>query len=481
MQVPEGVCRSRHFRRCATSFGQGDEPASRGERRCVLQQHAQLGDRPRGDDISGIAERATARILGADRVHGDVPQPQLAGTLLEQSRPLAEGFQQVHLDRRAHRCYHEPGESAAAPHIDERAAGRPLRLGDAQYLQGFGVLALHNVRGGYRADPRVFRGLREQGRVPPQEGQPAFGIGEGGEEGRQVNPIECHGCPGAHSLDRCYILIMTNEVQVESPARVTLGEALSEYILTLKPEQRRAQEAYVRKYVEHTGDQVEIASLTGSKVESYSESQVRAADPNAPDRVAALKAWFQFLKKKNYANANFGVHIRVRKVAGRSGGNAVRLEEAPIEMTAEGVAQLRAELDVLNSRRPELVEAITLAREDKDFRENAPLDAAREALAFAEQRKKQIEVALKRAVVVERATADMSAIGSSVTVTHLDRNVQVTYRLVGGREANASEKKISVESPVGQKLLNRRVGDEVEVTVPQGTIRYRVDAISHSG
>jgi transcription elongation factor GreA len=272
---------------------------------------------------------------------------------------------------------------------------------------------------------------------------------------------------------------MTNEVQVDSPARVTLGEALREYLATLKPEQRRIHEAYVRKYVEHTGEQVEISSLTGSKVESYAERQIRVSDRNAPERVQALKAWFQFLKKKNYANANFGVHIRVRKAAGRSGPAQVRVEEAPVEMTAEGLEQLKQELDQLNSRRPELVEAISLAREDKDFRENAPLDAAREALAFAEQRKKQIELALKRAVVVERATEDMSAIGSSVTVTHLDRNVQVTYRLVGGREANATDKKISVESPVGQQLLNRRVGDEVEVTAPQGTIRYRIDAISH--
>lgn len=275
---------------------------------------------------------------------------------------------------------------------------------------------------------------------------------------------------------------MTDESPSAAPTHVTLGEALREYLTVLKPEARHAQENYVRKYVEHTGEQTEIVTITGSKVESYAEAQIRAADPNAPDRVAALKAFFQFLKKKGYAQANFGIHIRVRKAPGRSGGPQVRLEEAPIEMTAEGFAEMHRELDEINARRPEMIDAISVAREDKDFRENAPLDAAREALAFSEQRKKQIETALKRAVVVERGTKDISAIGSLVTVTRIDQgNQEAVYRLVGAREANAAEKKISVESPVGKVLLGKRVGDEVEVAVPQGVMRYRIDAISHSG
>jgi transcription elongation factor GreA len=148
-------------------------------------------------------------------------------------------------------------------------------------------------------------------------------------------------------------------------------------------------------------------------------------------------------------------------------------------MTAEGLASLQRELDELNARTPDLVKAISVAREDKDFRENAPLDAAREALAFNDQRRKQIEAALKRAVVVERAGDDLSAVGSMVTVTRLDNMKSVTYKLVGAREANAAESKISVESPVGRELLGRRPGDEVTVAVPSGEIQYRIDAVVH--
>ncbi|HXU23861.1 MAG TPA: transcription elongation factor GreA [Tepidiformaceae bacterium] len=273
---------------------------------------------------------------------------------------------------------------------------------------------------------------------------------------------------------------MTEESQSGIATQVTLGEALREYLQGLKPEARAAQENYVRKYVEHAGESTSIASLTGSRVESYAEAQIRSADPNAPERVAALKAWFQYLKKKGYAGQNFGIHIRVRRVAGRNSGQQVRIEQTPIEMTADGLEARKKELQDLKATRPAIVEAIALAREDKDFRENAPLQAAREQLGMTDGRIKQLESDLKRAVVVERTSEDISSMGSTVTVTRIDTDKQATFTLVGGREANATEKKISIESPVGRELLGRRVGEQVSVVVPSGVVQYRVDEIKHS-
>jgi transcription elongation factor GreA len=270
---------------------------------------------------------------------------------------------------------------------------------------------------------------------------------------------------------------MTQEPRSAPTAHITLGEALKEYLTSLKPDQRAASENYIRKYVEHAGEQTPIDSLSGSRVESYAEAQIRAADPNAPNRVAALKAWFQYLKKKNYAAQNYGIHIRVRRAAGRSSGPQIRLEQAPIEMTAEGLEARKSELEELKKTRPAIVQSISLAREDKDFRENAPLQAAREQLGMTDGRIKQLETDLRRAVVVEHTRADVSAMGSTVTVTRLDTGKQVSFKLVGAREANAAEQKISVESPVGRELLNRRVGEEVAVVVPSGMVQYRVDGI----
>jgi len=277
---------------------------------------------------------------------------------------------------------------------------------------------------------------------------------------------------------------MTDESKGAPVVQITLGDALREYLSSLKPDQRHDYEAFVRKYVEHAGMDVAVSDLTGSRVESYAEQSIKHTDPNADKRVAALKAWFQFLKKKNYASQNFGVHIRIRKPAHARAGtrpSAVRIVEPPLEMTAEGIEDLKRELAELDSKVPDLVKAIEVARSDGDLRENAPYHAAREALAFADNRKKRVEGALKRAVVVDRSSKqdDLTAVGSVVTVTFLDKGMQLIYQLVGAREANAAEKKISVESPVGKVLLGRRVGEEVEVEAPQGVMRYRIDGISH--
>ena len=274
---------------------------------------------------------------------------------------------------------------------------------------------------------------------------------------------------------------MTNESTTATSPSVSLGQAFSEYLDSLKPTDRHKHEGYVRKYIEHVGADVQLSFLSGARVESYAEQQIRSSDPKAQERVESLKNWFQFLKKRGYVTVNYGIHIRVRRAVGRSSGAAqVRIQEAPVEMTAEGLQGLKAELESITSQRADLVHAVSLAREDKDFRENAPLEAAREALAFADQRQKQIETALKRAVVVRRTGGDVSTVGSTVKVTRLDKAEEREFKLVGQREANAREQKISVESPVGKELLGRRVGDEVQVSVPSGTIHYRIEAILQS-
>lgn len=269
--------------------------------------------------------------------------------------------------------------------------------------------------------------------------------------------------------------------QPGASASITLGEALEEYLGTLAPEAHNNASPFVRRYVEHAGHETAVAALTGARVESYAESQIQVSDPAAPQRVAALKAWFQYLKKRSYVEKNYGVHIRLRRSAGRATA-AHAVNEAPIEMTAEGLTNLQQEFDKLEDEVPALVKAISLAREDKDFRENAPLEAAREALAFNETRRREINATLRRAVAVDegKSAGDRSTIGSTVQVTRLDNERDTEYKLVSAREANAADRKISVESPVGKELLGRRPGDEVSVSVPSGVIQFRVTGVSNS-
>ncbi len=278
---------------------------------------------------------------------------------------------------------------------------------------------------------------------------------------------------------------MTDQSTSTQNGAVTLGQAFQEYLDSLKPEARVRHGAYVRKYVEFAGHDLWISSLTGSHVEHYRESQIQATDPQAPERVAALKDWFQFLKKRSYTTANLGVYVRVKKGGNsRSSANShsaqVRASDETVQMTAEGIEALRTELEELNAQRPQIVKAIEEAREDKDFRENSPLEAAREALAFNEQRRREIETALKRAVIADQQTTDVSAVGSTICVTRLDNESTNTWKLVGPREANAREQKISVESPVGKALLGRRPGDVVTVEAPSGDLEFRIDDVQQS-
>ena len=274
---------------------------------------------------------------------------------------------------------------------------------------------------------------------------------------------------------------MSDDTITIETVSITLGQSCREFLDSLKPELRVSYERYVRRYVQNAsgGESLPTQRLTGSLVESFAESYIKASDPLASEQVAALKAYFQFLKKRSYTEQNFGILIRVRRVAGRPGAATVaqRAEEAPIEMTAEGLDSLKIELEEITGRRTELVRAVALAREDKDFRENSPLEAAREALAFNDQRQKRLETALKRARVVEFTPGDRAAVGSTVTLTRVDGGAVHTYKLVGAREANAREQKISVASPVGKELVGKRPGDEVLVKAPNGEILFRLDSV----
>lgn len=269
---------------------------------------------------------------------------------------------------------------------------------------------------------------------------------------------------------------MTQESETAAPP-LTLGEAMAEYLQHVKPDLRSSYGTYIRKFVEYSGDDSLVSGLSGSRVELYAEQQIKASDPAAPERVAALKAWFQYLKKKEYATANYGVHIRVRRAAGRAAGaQSVRIEQAPIEMTAEGIAELRKQYEELQSRHNDLIKAVEIARSDGDLRENAPYHAAREALSFHQQKMKELENSLGRAIVVE-AGASRSTVGSTVKVTNLDRGTQHDYVLVSAREANAGQSRISVESPVGKELLGRREGEEIVVAAPSGEMHFRIDGV----
>jgi transcription elongation factor GreA len=113
--------------------------------------------------------------------------------------------------------------------------------------------------------------------------------------------------------------------------------------------------------------------------------------------------------------------------------------------------------------------------QDKDFRENAPLDAARDEQAHLEARIREVEDRLHRAVIIDTdAKAGRANVGSIVRVLNLESESEQTFHLVSPSEVDPANGKISIESPVGSAVKNQAPGDEVTVKAPAGTVRLRV-------
>ena len=137
-------------------------------------------------------------------------------------------------------------------------------------------------------------------------------------------------------------------------------------------------------------------------------------------------------------------------------------------------------MEVLKEDRASAVEDIRQAMLDKDFRENAPLEAAKERQGIIEARIRELEAAITNAQILARQPSRPSkraVLGARVTLQIGDTGKKVKYTLVDVREADVSSGKISTVSPVGQALLDRIVGEEVTVNVPKGTLHYVIKAI----
>lgn len=146
------------------------------------------------------------------------------------------------------------------------------------------------------------------------------------------------------------------------------------------------------------------------------------------------------------------------------------------QLTAAGRKDLEAELDNLKGRRGTIADKIAAARDYGDLSENAEYDAARDEQGLVETRIAEIEDILLNAEELKTGSSDKVSLGGTVTLKSDSKEVE--YTLVGPVEANPLEGKISDESPIGQALLGKKVGDKVSITTPKGTIEYTVKALA---
>ena len=154
-------------------------------------------------------------------------------------------------------------------------------------------------------------------------------------------------------------------------------------------------------------------------------------------------------------------------------------EKKTTYLTEEGLNELKKELDYLkNEKRPEVIQALKEARALGDLSENAEYDAARAEQAEVEGKIASIEAMLENAEVIKDVNTNKVSIGTTVTLKYLEDGEVDTYTIVGSKEADPFDNKISNESPIAKAIIGSKKGEIVTVDSPNG--KYQVEILEIS-
>ena len=149
-------------------------------------------------------------------------------------------------------------------------------------------------------------------------------------------------------------------------------------------------------------------------------------------------------------------------------------------VTKDGFKKLEDDLAELKNQRPAIAESLRVAMQDKDFRENAPLDAARDAQAHLEAKIRNIEGQIRTAVIISADDKGASAhIGSKIKLLNIEKKSEHSFELVTSSEVDPKNGKISIESPVGLAASNKNVGDQIAVKTPSGEVEFKIIEITN--
>jgi transcription elongation factor GreA len=269
----------------------------------------------------------------------------------------------------------------------------------------------------------------------------------------------------------------------------SFSEALTQYV-TVKKNGKKTLEGHqeITRFVVWVGRERTVSEITPSEIADYAQ-HIGLGGAESAQRLNPVKGFLTFLKEQGLVETSLAPHLRVprsRRTSGQrrstSNGNASSgTQPSGAQLSQEGYDRLQAQLEVLKEERVRVVEDIKRAMEDKDFRENSPLDAAKERQGLIESKIREIESGLMNVQIWSEesnsAGQQRVGIGVKVTLTEVETGKSIRYVLVDVREANVAEGKISTASPVGQALLDRKVGETVSVNVPKGTLQYVIEEI----
>ncbi|MBI2861732.1 MAG: transcription elongation factor GreA [Chloroflexi bacterium] len=265
-----------------------------------------------------------------------------------------------------------------------------------------------------------------------------------------------------------------------TPEQLTVNEAVAAFVAARPAEEQAQLQQELLRFGRWFGSSRALRDLTPGVLTTYQE-QLDAIRTDRSRALPPLKAFLVEAERQGWLARKLSSHVRIRPRNERQQAPTRRRNRDVqlVHLTREGHEALKAELEhLITVVRPQVAQALMEARADRDIRENAPYDAAKDHQAQIEARIRELEQILTSVQILEQPqTSSKAVIGSTVTLFDLAEGERLRYTLVGTHEASPREGKISVESPVGRALLDRSAGETVEVEAPGGTIHYRIEGI----
>ena len=271
---------------------------------------------------------------------------------------------------------------------------------------------------------------------------------------------------------------------MESSSCPSFNEALGQFVAA-KKNSKKTMDGHqeIGRFIAWFGRDRRVNELTPAQVADYAQ-HVGATRSDSTQKLTPVKGFLGFIKDEGWSETGLASHLRVprsKRASSRTSSSVSSLTtSSATQLSKEGFEKLQVEVASLKGERGKVLEDIKRAMADKDFRENAPLDAAKERQGIIESRIRELEQSLASAEILSSnppRNQQKVVVGTKVTLKNLESGKKILYTLVDMREADVSSGKISTQSPVGQALLEKCVGDAVEVSVPKGTVNYLVEKI----
>ncbi len=256
-----------------------------------------------------------------------------------------------------------------------------------------------------------------------------------------------------------------------------MSEAASLFLANLPAEEKGMSQQEIYKFARWYGGERPLVGLTAPEVASYAK-RLSLSDTDYIRKLELVRTFLAYAKKEGWSKGNLATHLKAKKKAPvRSSSRTDALPS--ISMTQQGYNELEAELADLKVKRFQAIDEMRRAAADKDFRENAPLAAAKEQRQYLEGQIIELEETLKSATIIsekQKVTIKVG-IGDSVIIHDIASGEELRYTLVSPREVDPTRGKVSDVSPIGKAIIGRSQGEIVEIIAPAGKLLYRIKQV----